>query len=473
MFLFSFSKTAMKAPNEKRLDKRLIKRQEQIEELMIIKNTSVLNQLADTRADMVGLCRFINNNKVEKDYLIKEQTSKVNELSSGKHILVINDTTQLNFQSHINYLSKADKNLGPIGNDIDIGLFVHPGMVIDADTEIALGFSYMHIWNREWKQQDKQHRSYKFKPVEEKETYRWIECGLNSKTLLPSAEMITIIADRESDIYEEFARVPDKKTHLIIRAKHNRNLLEGDTLNERLENTSPTHEYELKVRTTKNRKGRETKLEVRYSKIRIKKPERRRFPVGTPQYIELNVVDVREKLNNVPHGETPINWTIITTHEVNNYQDALQITKWYSIRWQIELLFNTLKTAALNIEDSQLETGVALKKLCVIALAVALKINQLRQSITDQTEVPALIAFTPIQIEVIKILIPKYEGKTEKQKNPNKENTMKWAAWLIARLGGWKGYAKESPPGNKTFKWGLDRFKQIEIGYSLAKNMCA
>ena len=74
-----------------------------------------------------------------------------------------------------------------------------------------------------------------------------------SKQSVSSAKMITIIADRESDIYEEFATVPDQKTHLLIRSRCNRHLTDGHTLYEKADETTVCGTYSLNIKTTKNR----------------------------------------------------------------------------------------------------------------------------------------------------------------------------------------------------------------------------
>jgi hypothetical protein len=67
-------------------------------------------------------------------------------------------------------------------------------------------------------------------------------------------------------------------------------------------------------------------------------------------------------------------------------------------------------------------------------------------------------------------LLPRLEGKTEKQKPPFPRTNLAWAAWIIARLGGWKGYASRRPPGVITFHDGWCRFHNIFQGWELAKN---
>lgn len=434
---------------------------------MVKKNTVIINRISEERSEYVSYCRFFNNAEVNWEKIHKENNKDINKLSKDKHVLVINDTTEFNYYYHRNYLNLKNKELGPIGNDSGIGFYCHPGLVIDPSSGIPLGFSYLKLWNRDFEKQNKHTRKYKQQSIEEKESYRWIECGQISKEQLSAASKITIIADRESDIFEEFAMVPDERTELIIRSRTDRLLEEGDTLYKLINAINVCTSYELKVCSTATRQARNTIIEVKYRKVKIKKPYNLYKKKEIPEYIELTAIEAKEVIEKVPEDEKPIHWILLTTQEVGSIEDAFQIIVWYSMRWQIELLFATMKSKGMNMEASELESGKALKSMCVFALHASLLINKLRLLRNDTTGIKATIAFTKKQIELLKILNNRYEGKTEKLKNPYKEETIAWAAWVIARIGGWKGYTSESPPGNKTFKWGLDSFYAIYEGYML------
>jgi hypothetical protein len=442
---------------------------------MIEKNTIVLNQLASDRSDLVGFSRFLNNDKITHERLIESAIERCSRLVEDRNILVINDTTDFNFGDHHNYLDAEDEHLGPMCNEGEMGFYLHPGLVVDADDGMGLGFSYIKIWNRRHGKGTKRDRNYFQLPLEEKESYRWIECGLESKKNLAKAKHLTIIADRESDIYQEFVMLPDDKTDLIIRSSQNRCLEDSDTkLYETLSEMPSFGDYRLKVRANpKNKRdARDTVIEVRYKKVRIKKPStlKHKSLLG---YTEVYAVEAKEKSGFTPSTGKPICWRLLTTYAISQIDDALKIIQWYGRRWQIELLFGTLKSRGLNFEASEVESGSGLKNLCIIGLQVALKINQLSQGRNNEQDRSAAISFTTEQIVVLKALLARYEGKTEKQKNHYKEGTLAWAAWLIARMGGWKGYDSESKPGNKTMRIGLMQLESISIGWELAQKIRA
>jgi hypothetical protein len=74
-------------------------------------------------------------------------------------------------------------------------------------------------------------------------------------------------------------------------------------------------------------------------------------------------------------------------------------------------------------------------------------------------------AFEPDDQPVLEALSAKLEGKTIPQKNPHPRGSLAFAAWVIARLGGWTGYYGK--PGPKVMRRGLDDFRRIKYGTTL------
>jgi hypothetical protein len=99
----------------------------------------------------------------------------------------------------------------------------------------------------------------------------------------------------------------------------------------------------------------------------------------------------------------------------------------------------------------------------------AIRVMQLRLAREGNEELPLDAVFTPEEEQCLETIAPKLEGRTEKQKNPHTPKTLAWASWIIARLGGWKGYASQPPPGVITFKRGLDIFEGICLGFHLRR----
>jgi hypothetical protein len=188
--------------------------------------------------------------------------------------------------------------------------------------------------------------------------------------------------------------------------------------------------------------------------------------------IALWSVEVRERAESVVGHEEPVHWRLLTTHRIDGVEQALQLVDWYGERWQIEQLFRIIKKQGLEIEASQLEDGESLMKLASLATPAAVCTLQLTMAREGNTERPATDVFEAEEVEVLKKLQPQLEGRTAKQKNPHPQGRLSWAAWIIARLGGWHGYASEAKPGPITMLRGQQRFAAIAHGWKLA-NLCA
>jgi hypothetical protein len=421
--------------------------------------TMNLRTASDGRAEWVGFSRWLNNPNVTATEIALYHAEGLSDRVAGLHVLAIQDTTELNYARHAGRV----RGLGPSGNGRDPGLFVHPVLAIDAGSRSLLGLAGLQIWTR----QGPASADYRRQPIEDKESYRWIKGAASAKSALAAAAMVTVIGDRESDIYEEFDRIPDARTHLLTRACRDRALAGGGRLFGIADNWPVRHRFELKVRAQPGRAARTAKLALRFGEVTIKRPGSCSDAAAADQ-LTLRLVEVREL---DPAGAEPIHWRLLTTHEVTTVEQALQIVGWYRERWHIEQLFRTSKSQGLDLESSQVEAAEALFKLAAIAMLAATKIMQLVLARDGTVDRPATDVVAADQLPILEALQVSLPGKTAKQQNPHARHSLAWLAWIIARLGGWTGYASERPPGPITMRRGWYRFEQMAQGWNL-RNVC-
>lgn len=207
-------------------DKRLDKRATKLSSMLYFGRSSSVHEITMTEAEQKAAYRFLSNGQVGEKTLIEAAKERSSYLCEGKEVLVIQDTTEVNLGNHRNSLQPGT-GIGLTGNNADLGFFLHGSLVLDAHNGTALGFSGIQLWHRNPDKEDKQQRGYGKLPIEEKESYKWIRACLESKQHLSQVASVTFIEDREGDIYEQFASVPDERTHLIVRSRDNRRLAAG------------------------------------------------------------------------------------------------------------------------------------------------------------------------------------------------------------------------------------------------------
>ena len=426
-----------------------------------------IRQISKNRAEQIANYRFLENDNVTISELTKSLSEQCQQNVGGKHVLAISDTSEINLQSHKGRLK--EKGLGVVGNNKDVGFFIHPTLVLNAETGFPLGLSTVQVWTRALNHADKKARKYKQQSIEAKESYKWLASAERSIKCLDGgdASMVTHIGDREADLYEEWATVPKQLNHhLLIRACQNRCLWQKtELLYEYLAKQPIEGTYGLQVHSDARtgRKSREAFLAVRFTPIEIQRPAS--LPVADyPPHLRIYAVEVSEV--QAPIDQEPILWRLLTTHEVMSIEKALQIIQWYCWRWRIEQLFATLKLAGLDIESTQLESPDAIKKLTVLALSVAVRTLQMVEG-RETPNISASLAFSDMQLQCLSDIEPTLQGNTVKQKNPHPRQSLSWATWIIARLGGWSGYRSQRPPGMPTIVHGLQRFEAIFLGWIL------
>lgn len=401
--------------------------------------------------------------------LIKQRSS---ENCPGGHVLVITDTVELNYNHLAGKLRVNDKDIGYISDNQSIGFMAHPALAVEAQGGTPFGLSEVLLFERRIGQPTKKERGYQGLPIEEKESNKWLLAAQGSKECLKAAHQLTFICDRESDIYEFFCKVPDARTHVVIRSNYDRKLVGGEKMSQTLCALPWQEGFRIELKGNEKRTGRKAHLQLRWTSVELSKPQgdaRRKALEGYPQSIRLQIVEIKESAQTVPQGEEPVHWILWTTHPVDTLEQAIQIVKWYAQRWWIEDLFRLIKTKGFDVESSQFGTGQALKKLVVSCLDQGWKILLMRQERTGKEQLPARVCFTEEECRVLAFMQPKLEGSTQKQKNPHPQQTLAWAVWLIARLGGWKpADLAKRPPGVITLLRGLGDFYQRMEGWTMA-----
>ena len=69
------------------------------------------------------------------------------------------------------------------------------------------------------------------------------------------------------------------------------------------------------------------------------------------------------------HGQTLAEWCLLTNVDAAS-ADAAMMGRWYAWRWRIETFHKLLKSAGMNAEEWQQETGTAfLRRLCVVVMS--------------------------------------------------------------------------------------------------------
>jgi hypothetical protein len=383
--------------------------------------------------------------------------------AADRHVLAIQDTTELNFSRH----SGSKRGFGKVGNGVDIGLFVHPVVVVAADSGGILGLAEAITINRT--RRVSRHR--RKRPVNKKESQRWLD-GLGAAgQVLSAARQVTMIADRECDFYAELIAPRADNVHLLIRAGQNRALLGGGRLFETADAfpTVACRAVDVPARPG-GRPARKAELAVGFGSVSIARPHHQ-VPKDWPTSVQLRLVVARE--TNPPKGEKPIVWRLLTTHAIESLADAERIIAFYRRRWIIEQVFRTLKTQGFDIEESQVLDAETMTKLATATLIAAVRVMQLVMARDGSTGQRLSDALDRADEPLVEALIRKLEGATAKQKNPHPKGSLARFAWVVGRLGGWDGYAGHGykPAGPKTMAYGLQRFDTIRHGWKLRQDL--
>jgi len=433
-------------------DIRVAERADWLIERVATAGTLVLRKLGETRAGEKAIHRFLSSPYVSVERIVETLAYRTAVQCAGRHVLAVQDTTEINFSGR----DKKRRGFGPAGDGKTPGFFIHPVIAIDVKTEAVIGLVDAEIWTRS----SARVAARRSRALEDKESERWLS-GCRAAAGVLSDARVTMVSDRESDIYLLFARKPER-LDLIVRASQDRALSEGGLLFAALREAKVLTRNDVRVAPRgPGDKGRIAKVEIRAGRVQIARPGTAcRDDAAT---VELTLVEAREV--DGPTGKTPLLWRLLTTYAVTTAEQANQVVQLYRMRWRVEQVFRALKSDGLALNDSQLIDAERMFNLAAIGLAGAIRTIQLVDA-RDGSPRPASDVIDRTFAVALERLSKKLEGKTQRQKNPHHPDSLAFVAWIAARLGGWNCYYK--PPGPKTMRDGWNRLAATLEGYALA-----
>jgi len=435
-------------------DIRVAQRSDWLIERIAASGTLVLRRIGETRAGEMAAHGFLSSPYVSVDRIVETVAARTAKQCAGRRVLAVQDTTEINFAGR----EKKRRGFGAAGDGKTPGFFIHPVIAVDVETEAVVGLVDASIWTRAQERRTER----RDRPFEEKESARWHAGCQAAAAVLCEASSVTVVADRESDIYPLFARRPEG-LDLIVRAAQNRALEDGGPLFEALSEAKPLGTTNVRVAPRgPGEKERIAKVVLRAGMVRIARPRNNHLD-DVPETIELTLVEARE-IDPSP-GKPALDWRLLTTHPVGNAAQANEIVQLYRLRWRIEQTFRALKSDGLALEDSQIIDPKRMFNLAAVGLVAAIRIIQLVDA-RDGSPRPARDVIDDAFTVALERISKKLEGKTERQKNPHSSGNLAFVAWIAGRLGGWNCYYK--PPGPKTMRTGWNRLAATLEGYALA-----
>lgn len=431
-----------------RLNRRLITLLEQLAE----QPRASLPVAVQERAAIEAAFRFLRNERVRPAAIraAHRRATRQRALAEGA-VLVIQDTTSLDFTSH-----KALDGVGMLDHPQCRGVFVHTSLAVSVDG-LPLGVVAQEMSSRDPATRGigAQRNS---RPVEEKESQRWLTALAATRQAL-WGDLVTItIADREAEFYALWTAPRREQDHLLLRARHDRETLDpgGSPLWATLA-AAPTVAEET-ILVPRHHEGahttpaREARVVLRTAPVTLAPPTL--FPAGAPLRLQgLRITEV-----DPPADVEPIDWVLLTTLPQPDAALAVQYLRWYTYRWLIERFHYVLKSGC-GIEETQVRTTERVERVLALYTIVAWRLLSLLLTARAAPAVSCETVLTPLEWQVAWVVTQ--AGAPLPATAPSLQEALR----LIARLGGFRGRASDGDPGIKALWRGWARVSDMIQGY--------
>ena len=410
-----------------------------------------VGQVFTEDAERQGAYDFLESGRVGVGAILSAMTGAAAVACAGeRRVLVAVDGSSLTLVDR-----NDSKDFGAIGD------YAHGGRGIKVISALAmteagvpLGLLHQEWWSRPKDKPKVSEKKKRGRPVDEKETQRWIDAINGSVRELRRQAPNTrawFHIDREGDSTPILLALKATEQDFTVRGNWNRKVEQHlGTLRRKLAYSAQRGSYELKLSGGPKRTARTATMSVCYEPVTLKlrDPE-------TGARVALNVTAIlAREISMAPKGEERIDWLLLTTIAANGIKDALAVIDGYTKRWRIEEFHKTWKSGACNVEETQLRSVAAVQRWATVSAAVAVRIERLKYLSRTEPTLAASVELTPLEIRVLTALKRKRRRKNESM--PDSATIGDATRW-IAELGGYTGKSSGGPPGATVLRRGLER----------------
>jgi hypothetical protein len=390
--------------------------------------------------DVKAAYRLLNEGDVTYEALSGEHWQKTREqaITSSEVTLFIQDGSELNYSNH-----PATTGLGYIGNGGNQGFMLHSCLSVNAKSEDVLGLADQRVWIRQHLHRDRKARD---ETITRSEGAVWAET-LETLGVVPESKRghWVSVGDRNSDIFSYLSGAKALSWECLVRVNKDRHVV---LAGEKTKLLKGIRSLEGQATTTLAKRGREGQpqriitLNVAWSAITLLPPVRE--PESDP--IEGYCLRVWE----TKPGKEAIEWLLFTTLPVTSLTQALEIVRWYSLRWIIEEYHKALKTGCA-MEQRQLTSAHGLKNLLAFLAIVAVRLLQLRCLARSQ---PADLATEHVDPTMLLLVAARFNLNAATM-------TLKTFWHSVARFGGFLARKHDRDPGWQTLWKGYLRLQDM------------
>ncbi len=135
---------------------------------------------------------------------------------------------------------------------------------------------------------------------------------------------------------------------------------------------------------------------MRWAQVQIHSP--RWGLASKKESVEVRLIHLLEA--NPPEGESPVQWYLLTTLELEDEQMVQSAVRWYCLRWRIEDWHRVIKSGC-RAEDHAHRTAERLRRALAIDLVVAWRVMLMCLLGREQPDLPPDVLFSEVELKVL------------------------------------------------------------------------